>query len=317
LRLAAGAVALLATSHLLLAQPYPTRPVRLIVGFPPGGVGDILSRLIGQWLSERLGQTFVVENRAGAASNIATEAVVKATPDGYTLLQISTTNAINATLYEKINFNITRDITPVASIARVPLVVVVNPSIPARTIPEFIAYARANPGKINMASAGNGTTAHLASELFQMMTGVSMVHVPYRGSSSALTDLIAGRVQVMFDPIPSSISHIRSGQVVALAVTTAARWEGLPDIPAVSDFVPGYEASAWQGIAAPSNAPAEIVAKLNGEINAALADAKIAAHLADIGGTALRGSPADLARLMHEEVDKWAKVIRTANIKPD
>jgi len=242
---------------------------------------------------------------------------VKAAPDGYTLLQISTTNAINATLYDKISFNLARDITPVAGIARVPLVVVVDPSIPAKTIPEFIAYAKANPGKINMASAGNGTTAHLASELFKMMTGVSMVHVPYHGSSPALIDLIGGRVQVMFDPIPSSIPYIRSGKVRALAVTTAVRWEGLPDIPAMGDFVPGYEASAWQGIAAPSNTPAVIVAKLNSEINTALADAKIAARLADIGGKAFRGSPADLARLMDEEVDKWAKVIRSANIKPD
>jgi tripartite-type tricarboxylate transporter receptor subunit TctC len=317
LHLAAAAAALPAVSRLAWAQSYPTRPVRLMVGFPPGGVGDILSRLIGQWLSERLGQPFVVENRPGAGSNIATEAVVKAPPDGYTLLQISTTNTINTTLYDKLNFNFIRDIAPVASIVRVPLVIVVNPSVPAKTIPEFIAYAKANPGKINMASAGNGTTAHVASELFKMMTGIDMVHVPYRGSAPALTDLLGGRVQVMFDPLPSSIEHIKGGKVLPIAVTTADRWEGLPDIPTVSEFLAGYEASAWQGIAAPRNTPVEIVEKLNKEIDAAVADPKIAARFSDIGGIALRSSPVTFVNLIAEETEKWAKVIRAANIKPD
>jgi tripartite-type tricarboxylate transporter receptor subunit TctC len=317
LHLAAGAAALSAVSRIAWAQAYPTRPVRLMVGFPPGGVGDILSRLIGQWLSERLGQPFVVENRPGAASNIATEAVVKAPPDGYTLLQISTTNTINTTLYDRLNFNFIRDVSPVASIVRVPLVIVVNPTVPAKTIPEFIAYAKANPGKVNMASAGNGTTAHVASELFKMMTAIDMVHVPYRGSTPALTDLLGGRVQVMFDPLPSSIEHIKGGKVLPLAVTTANRWEGLPDIPTVSEFVVGYEASAWQGIAAPRNTPVEIVEKLNKEIDVAVADPKITARLSDIGGIALRSSPATFANLIAEETEKWGKVIRAANIKPE
>jgi tripartite-type tricarboxylate transporter receptor subunit TctC len=318
LHLAAGAAALPLAPHVARAQAYPSRPVRLMVGFPPGGVGDILTRLIGQWLSERLGQPFVVENRPGAGSNIATEAVVKAPADGYTLLQISTTNTINTTLYDKLNFDFIRDVAPVASIARVPLVIVVNPSVvPAKTIPEFIAYAKANPGKVNMASAGSGTTAHVASELFQMMTGVSMVHVPYRGSAPALTDLLGGRVQVMFDPLPSSIEHIKVGKVLPLAVTTVSRWEGLPDIPTVGDFVPGYEASAWQGIAAPKNTPAEIVEKLNKEISAAVADPKMTARLSEVGGIVLRSSPLTFAQLIADETEKWGKVIRAANIKPE
>jgi tripartite-type tricarboxylate transporter receptor subunit TctC len=315
LHLATSAAALPTFSSVVWPQSYPSRPVRLVVGFPPGGVGDILSRLIGQWLSERLGQPFVVENRPGAGSNIATETVMKAPPDGYTLLQISTTNTINTSLYDKLNFNFIRDVTPLASIARVPLVIVVNPSVPAKTIPEFIAYAKSNPGKINMASAGNGTTAHVASELFKMMTGIHMTHVPYRGSSPALTDLLGGRVHVMFDPLPSSIEHIRVRKVLALAVTTPTRWEGLSDIPTVSEFVPGYEASAWQGIGAPRNIPVEIVEKLNKEIGAAVADPKIAARISDFGGIALTGSPAEFAKLIANETEKWGKVIRAANIK--
>jgi tripartite-type tricarboxylate transporter receptor subunit TctC len=270
---------------------------------------------MGQWLSRRLGQPFVIENRPGAASNVATEAVAKAPPDGYTLLHVSTTNAINATLYDKLNFR--RDIAPVAGIIRVPLVMVVNPSVPAKTIYEFIAYAKANPGKLNMASAGNGSTAHVTGELFKMVTSVEMVHVPYRGSAPAVTDLLGGQVQVMFDPLSSSIEHIKAGKLRALAVTTRTRWETLPDISTVGDFVPGFEASAWQGVAAPKNTPAAIVEKLNREINNALADPKMTARLADVGGTVLRGSRVDFAKLVDEDIEKWAKVIRAANIKPE
>ena len=315
LHLAAGAAALPSVSPVAWAQSYPSRPVRLIVGFPPGGVGDISSRLMGQWLSDRLGQPFVIENRPGAASNIATEAVAKATPDGYTLLHVSTTNAINATLYDKLNFR--RDIAPVAGIMRVPLVMVVNPSVPAKTVSEFIAYAQANPGRISMASAGNGSTAHVTGELFKIMTSVEMVHVPYRGSAPAVTDLLGGQVQVMFDPLSSSIEHIKAGKLRALAVTTRTRWETLPEIPTVGDFVPGFDASAWQGVAAPKNMPSEIVEKLNNEINTALADPKMTARLADVGGTVLRGSYVDFAKLVAEDIEKWAKVIRAANIKPE
>jgi tripartite-type tricarboxylate transporter receptor subunit TctC len=315
LYLAASAAALPAASQIARAQTYPTRPVRLIVGFPPGGVGDISSRLMGQWLSDRLGQPFVVENRPGAAGNIAIEAVAKAPPDGYTLLHVSTTNAVNATLYDKVNFR--RDIAPVASIIRVPLVMVVNPSVPARTVPEFIAYAKANPGKLSMASAGNGSTAHVTGELFKMMTRVEMVHVPYRGSAPAVTDLLGGQVQVMFDPLSSSIEHIKTGKLRALGVTTRTRWETLPDIPTVHDFAPGFEASAWQGIAAPNNMPAEIVEKLNKEINAALADPKMTARLAEVGGAVLQGSHVDFAKLITEDIEKWANVIRAANIKAE
>ena len=269
LHLAAGAAALPAVSRIAWAQAYPTRPVRIIVGFAAGGAADIIARLIGQWLSERLGQPFVIENRPGAGSNIATEAVVRAPPDGYTLLLVGTANAINATLYDKLNFNFIRDIAPVAGIIRVPNVMVVNPSVPAKTVPEFIAYAKANPGKINMASGGIGTAAHVSGELFKMMAGVDMVHVPYRGAAPALTDLLGGQVQVMFASMPSSIEHIRAGKLRALAVTTATRSEALPDIPTVGEFVPGYEASAWYGVGAPKDTPAEIVDKLNKEINAA------------------------------------------------
>ena len=280
--------------------------------FAPGGGADIIARLIGQWLSERLGQPFIIENRPGAGSNIATEAVVHAPADGYTLLLVSPANAINATLYDKLNFNFIRDIAPVAGIIRVPNVMVVNPSVPAKTVPEFIAYAKANPGKLNMASAGIGTAPHVAGELFKMMAGVDMVHVPYRGDGPALTDLIGGQVQVMFAAMPSSIEYIRAGKLRALAVTTATRSEALPDIPTVGDFVPGYEASGWYGIGAPKNTPAEIIDKLNKEINAGLADPKIKARLADLGGTVLPGSPADFGKLIADETEKWAKVIKFA-----
>jgi tripartite-type tricarboxylate transporter receptor subunit TctC len=317
LHLTAGAAALSAVSHFAWAQAYPTRRVRLVVGFPPGGGTDITARLIGQWLSERLGQQFVIENRPGAGSNLATEGVARAAADGYTLLLASTAHAINATLYDRLNYNFLRDIAPVAGIIRVPNVMEVNPSLPPKSVSEFIAYAKANPGKVNYASGGNGTAQHLSGELFKMMTGVVMVHVPYRGDAPALTDLIGGQVQVMFGSIPPSVEHIRAGKLRALAVTNATRSEALPDIPTVSDFVPGYEASAWYGIGAPRNTPAEIVDKLNKEINAALSDPKIKARLADLGGTVLSGSPADFGKLIADETEKWGKVIRAANIKPE
>jgi tripartite-type tricarboxylate transporter receptor subunit TctC len=291
--------------------------VRIIVGFPPGGTADIVARLIGQWLSDQLGQPFIVENRSGASGNIAVEAVVRASPDGYTLLQIIGTNAINASLYDNLNFNFIRDIAPIASIARVPLVMEVNPSVPANTVLEFIAYAMANPGKISMASAGIGTPGHVAGELFKIMTGVDMVHVPYRGSAPLVTDLLGGQVQAAFDNLPPSIGHIRTGTLRALAVTSAMRSEALPDIPTVGEFVPGYEASSWQGIGAPKNTPSAIIDKLNGEINAVIADPKMKARLADLGGTVLSGSPADFGKLIADETDKWAKVIKTAGIKPE
>jgi tripartite-type tricarboxylate transporter receptor subunit TctC len=317
LHLTAGAAAVPAVSHFAWAQAYPTRPVRLVVGFPPGGGTDITARLIGQWLSERLGQQFVIENRPGAGSNIATEGVARAAADGYTLLLASTAHAINATLYDRLNYNFLRDIAPVAGIIRVSNVMEVNPSLPPKSVSEFIAYAKANPGTVNYASGGNGTAQHLSGELFKMMTGVVMVHVPYRGDAPALTDLIGGQVQVMFGSIPPSVEHIRAGKLRALAVTNATRSEALPDIPTVSDFVPGYEASAWYGIGAPRNTPAEIVDKLNKEINAALSDPKVKARLADLGGTVLSGSPADFGKLIADETEKWGKVIRAANIKPE
>jgi len=290
--------------------------VRLIVPFAPAGATDITARLMGQWLSERLGQPFVIENRPGAGGNIATEAVVRAPADGYTLLLVGGFNAINAALYDKLNFNFIHDISPVASIIRMPNVMVVNPSVPVRTVPEFIAYAKANPGKVNMASGGIGTPQHLAGELFKMMTGVNMVHVPYRGGAPALTDLLGGQVQVMFASMASSIEYIRDAKLRALAVTPATRSEALPDIPTVADFVPGYDASDWFGLGAPKNTPAEIIEKLNMEINAALADPKIKARLADLGLTVLAGSPADFGKLIVDETAKWSKVIRAANIKP-
>jgi tripartite-type tricarboxylate transporter receptor subunit TctC len=315
LRLAACAAALPAVSRIAMAQGYPSWPVRIVSGFAAGGVGDILARLMGQWLSERLGQPFIIENRPGAAGNIATEMVVRAPPDGYTLLVVASSHAINATLYDRLNFNFIRDIAPVASISREPHIILVNPSFPANTVPEFIAYAKANPGKINMASGGTGTGPHVASELFKMMAGVDMVHVPYRGGGPALTDLLGGQVQVMFPGTTASIAYIKAGSLRALAVTTATRSEALPDIPTVGEFIPGYEASTIFGLGAPRNTPAEIVDRLNREINAGLADPKIKARLADLGGMVLAGSPADFGRLLAEETEKWGRVVRAANIK--
>jgi tripartite-type tricarboxylate transporter receptor subunit TctC len=317
LHLAAGAAALPTASRFAWAQTYPSRPVRLVVFFPAGGVGDILARLMGQWLSERLGQPFVIENRPGAGGNIGTEAVVRAAPDGYTLLWATSPNAINATFYDKLNYNFIRDITPVAATMRVPNVMVVNPSLPTKTVPEFIAYAKANAGKLNMASGGNGVPSHVAGELFKMMTGVDMVHVPYRGSAPALTDLLAGQVQVIFDAMPSSIEYIRVGKLRPLAVTTATRSDALPEIPTMGDFLPGFEASTWFGVGVPKNTPAEIVEKLNKEINVALADPKMKARVADLGGTVLAGSPADFGKLIAEETEKWGKVVKFTGIKAD
>jgi tripartite-type tricarboxylate transporter receptor subunit TctC len=313
----AGVVSTPLNSRFGRAQSYPTRPVHLLVGFPPGGPADVFSRLIGQWLSERLGQQFIIENRPGAGSNIATEAVVRAPADGYTLLQVGPPHATNATLYEKLNYNFLRDMAPIAGIARSSNVIVVNPSVPVNTVPELIAYAKANPGKINMASSGNGTVTHVAGELFNMMTGIKMVHVPYRGSTPALTDLVGGQVQVMFDNMPSSIGLIRGGKLRPIAVTQATRSEELPDIPSVGEFLPGYEASSWFGIGTPKNTPPEIVDKLNEEVNAALTDPKIKGRLADLGGAVLPGSPGDFGKLIAEETAKWGKVIKFAGIKPD
>jgi tripartite-type tricarboxylate transporter receptor subunit TctC len=317
LHLAAVAAALPAASRFAWAQTYPTRPVRIIVGFGPGGAPDILARLLGQWLSERLGQTFVVENQPGASSNIATEAVITAPPDGYMLLLISIANAVNATLYKKLNYNFIRDIAPVASISREPLAMEVNPSFPAKTLPEFIAYAKANPGKINMASPGIGTTPHMAGELFMFMTGIKMVHVPYRSSAPALTDLLGGQVQMMFSPLPPSIGYVRAGKLLALAVTSTTRSAALPDIPTVSDFVPDYEATTFFGIGAPKNTPAEIVDRLNNEINAGLTDSKLRARLADLGSVPTPITPVECRKFVADETEKWAKVIRAANIKPE
>jgi tripartite-type tricarboxylate transporter receptor subunit TctC len=308
--LAAGAAALPAVSRLAWAQGYPSRPVRLLVGFAAGGVADIIARLMAQRLSERLGQQFVVENRAGAGSNIAAEVLVRSPPDGYTLLQVTVSNAINATLYDKLAFDLTRDIVPIASIMRSPGVLEVNPSFPAKTVPEFIAYAKANPGKINVASAGPGSAPHLYAELFKIMAGVDLVQVHYRGSGPALPDLIGGQVHAMFDPLVSSIGHIRAGKVRPLAVTTATRLEVLPDIPTVGEFVRGYEASGWQGIGAPRNTPPEIIERLHREVNAALADLNFKARLADLGAIVLAGSPTDFKKHIADEVEKWGKVIR-------
>jgi tripartite-type tricarboxylate transporter receptor subunit TctC len=296
---------------------YPARPVRLIVGFPAGGPADLIARLIGQWLSERLGQQFVVDNRPGAGGNIATEVAVRAPADGYTLLSLGSPNAINATLYEKLNFNFVRDIAPVAGIIREPLLVEVHPTFPAKTVPELIAYAKANPGKVNMASAGNGTATHVAGELFKMMAGINMVHVPYRGGAPALTDLIGGQVQVFFAPISVSIEYIKAAKLRALAVTTAARSEVLPAIPTVGEFVSGYEASFWHGLGAPKGTPAEIVDKLNKEINEGLSDPKTKARLADLGGAVLPGSSSDFGKLIAVETEKWAKVVKFSGAKPD
>jgi tripartite-type tricarboxylate transporter receptor subunit TctC len=315
LRLVAGATALSAWSRFARAQAYPSRPVRIMVGFPPGGPADILARLIGQRLSERLGQPFIVENRAGAQGQIATEAVVRATPDGHTLLLVVPGNGIANVLYEKLNYNFIRDTAPVAGISNGPLLMEVGSATPVHTIPEFIAYAKARPGKVNFASPGIGSTIQLCGELFNIMTGVNMVHVPYRGNAPAVTDLIAGQVQVMFADTPSSIEHVRAGKLRALAVTTAQRSEILPEVPTVSEFLPGFEASNWFGVAAPKNTPAEVIDKLNSEINVVLAESDIRARLADLGAASLAGSPADFGRFIAAEAEKWSKVIRAANIK--
>ena len=316
LQLAAGAAVLPVASRLALAQAYPNKPVRFVVGFAAGGANDILARLFGEWLAERLGQPFIVENRVGASGNIAAEAVAKAAPDGYTLLFVNAPNAINATLYDKLNFNFMRDTAPVAGLMRVPNVMEVNLSVPARTVPEFIAYAKANPGRISMASGGVGASSHMSGELFKAMTGINMVHVPYRGVAPALTDLLAGQVAVMFGDM-SSIEYIKAGKLRALAVTTAQRSEALPDLPVLADFVPGYEASAWFGVGAPKSTPAEIIDKINKEINAALADPNMKARLADLGGTVLAGSPADFGKLIVDETQKWGKVVKSVGIKAD
>jgi tripartite-type tricarboxylate transporter receptor subunit TctC len=317
LHLAASAAALPFAPHVARAQAYPTRPVRIVVPFAAGGNVDLFARLIGQWLSERLRQPFVIENRPGAGTSIGTEAVVRAAPDGYTLLMASTAATINATIYEKLSFNFVRDIAPVAAVVRTPFVMAVHPSVPAKTVLEFIAYAKASSGKLSMASSGIGTTPHVAGELFKMMTGVDMVHVPYRGAGPALTDLIAGQVHVYFTALPEAIEHIRVGKIRALAVTTASQSEILPDTPTLSGVLPGFEASFWAGFGVPKSTPTEIVDNLNKAINAGLADPEIKSRLAELGGTVLVGSPADFGKLIAAETEKWAKVIRAANIKPE
>jgi tripartite-type tricarboxylate transporter receptor subunit TctC len=317
LRLAAGAAALPAASRIVWAQTYPTRPVRIIAPTAPAGAPDVLARLFAPWLSERLGQQFVVENRPGSGSNIGTEAVVRAPPDGYTLLIVSSANTINATLYDKLNFIFLRDIAPVAGLISLPFVMVVNPSVPAKTVAEFTAYAKANPGKISVGSPGIGTPGHVAGELFKMMAGVELIHVPYRGGGAVLSDLIGGQVQVLFGTTSLTVEQIRAGKLRPLAVTSATRWEGLPDIPTVGDFIPGYEASSLVGLGAPKRTPVEIIDKLNREINAALDDPKLKARLIDLGGTLIAGSPADFGKLIAEDTEKWGKVIRAANIKAD
>jgi tripartite-type tricarboxylate transporter receptor subunit TctC len=317
LHLAAGASVLPAVSRIARAQTYPSRPLRIIVPYPPGGGTDIIARLMGQWLSERLGQPFIIENRPGGNTNIGTEAVVRAPPDGYTLLVVDTAAAINATYYDKLNFNFIRDIAPVAGIASQLLIMEVNPSVPAKTVPEFIAYAKANPGKLNMASSGNGNITHVSGELFKLMTGVNMLHVPYRGIAPAVADLLGGQVQVCFVGIIASLEYIRAGQLRALAVTTTSRLEALPEIPSLSEFLPGYEATDWKGIGAPKNTPPEMIEKLNKEINAGLADPKLRARFAELGAAGIPGSPADLGKLIAEETEKWAKVVKFAGIKAD
>ncbi len=314
--LGALAATLAPVSRTAKAESYPARPVRLVVGFAASGGNDIVARLLGQWLSERLGQPFVIDNRPGGGGNIATEAVVYAPADGYTLLLVSAANAINAALYEKLNFNFIRDIAPVAGLIRVPSVIVVHPSIQVKTLPEFIAYAKLNTGKLSMASGGTGTSTHLAGELFKMMTGVDMIHVPYRGTGPAITDLLGGQVQVMFASAPSSIEYIRRGALRALAITTATRLETLPDIPTVGEFVSGYEASQWYGVGVPQSTPGQIVDLLNREINAALVDSKMKARLVDLGGTELRGSPAEFGQMIVDETEKWSKVVKFSKAKP-
>jgi tripartite-type tricarboxylate transporter receptor subunit TctC len=315
LHLAAGTATLPIVPRIASALDYPTRPVRIIVGFPPGGAADIAARLTAQWLSQRLHQQFIVENRPGAASNIAAETVVRADADGYTLLLVTTTNAINATLYDHLSFNFVRDLALVAGIVRVPNAMVINPSVPVDTVPAFIAYAKANPGKINMASGGVGTPVHVAGELFKAMCGINLVHVPYHGDAPALVDLVGGQVQVMFDLLSASIGFIRSGKLRALAVTTATRSDALPNVPTIGEFVPGYEASSWEALAAPRDTPGKIIGRLNDEINAAFADTTFIARLADFGGVPLAGSPSDFGKFFAEETEKWAKIIRIANIK--
>jgi len=317
LHLAAGAAALAGVSRIASAQSYPARPVRLIVGFAPGGSADIVARLMGQWLTERLGQPFVIENRPGAGTNIATDAVVKSAPDGYTLLLVTAANAINATLYGKLNFNFIRDIAPVAALGREPNVMLVHSSVPAKTVPEFIAHAKANPGKIVMASGGNGAPSHVSGEMFKMMAGIDMVHVPYRGAAPALSDLLGGQVHVYFGPLLASIEYIKVGKLRALAVTSLTRSEILSDIPTVDEFVPGYEASQSYGVGAPKDTPAGLVDKLNKDVNAALADPKMKARFSELGATVLPGSPADYGKFIADETEKWAKVIRAANLKAD
>jgi tripartite-type tricarboxylate transporter receptor subunit TctC len=317
LGLAASAVTLPAVSRFALAQSYPERPVHILVGYAPGGGNDIAARLIGQWLSERLGQSFVIENRPGAGSNIATEAVVRAVADGHTLLLTSMANAANATLYDKLSYDFMRDIAPVAALLRVPNLVAVHPSVPALTLPDFIAYAKANPDKVNMGSGPTGGPVHMTGALFNMMTGLKMQHVPYRGEALALADLIAGQVQVVFASLPASIQYVRAGKIRVLAVTTKTRAEALPDVPVVADFVPDYESSTWYGIGAPKNTPKEIIDRLNREINAGLTDPTLGARLAELGGMTIGGPPTVLDKLVAEDIDKWGKVIRAANIKPE
>ncbi len=315
LQLAASAAALPAISRFAWAQSYPTRPVRLLVGYAPGGGNDIVARLIGQWLADRLGQQFVIGNRPGAGTNIATEEAANALPDGYTLLLVGPPNAINATLYKKLDFNFIRDIAAVGGITRVPFLIALHPSVPVKTVPELIAYAKANPGRLNMASAGIGSGSHLAGELFEMMAGIKTVHVPYRGAAPALTDLLGGRVQIMFPTMAAAKNYVTAGKLRAIAITAMSRWEVLPDLPTVNEFVPGFEASAWYGIGAPNNTPSDIVEKLNKEINAGLADPKLKAQFAALGGMVLGGSPGDFSRLIADETAKWGKVILAANIK--
>jgi len=317
LRLATGATAFGLAARPAWAQAYPARPVRVIVGFPPGGSADIVTRLVAQALGERLGQPFIVDNRAGAGSNIGTEAVVRASPDGYTLLSVTSANAINTTLYRTLSFDIMRDLVPVASIDVVPQVMDVNPSVPVRTIPEFVAHAKANPGKLIMGSGGVGSSPHMAGELFKLMAGVDMLHVPYRGVAPATADLLAGQIQVLFDTVPAAIGNIRAGRVRALAVTTSTRSDALPDVPAMAEFLPGYEASSFHGIAAPKDTPAEIVDTLNRAINAALAQPKLRAQLADLGGTVLPGTPADFGRLMAEDIARWGRVVAFSGAKAE
>jgi tripartite-type tricarboxylate transporter receptor subunit TctC len=317
LLLAAGACALPALSRVARADDYPSKPVRILVGYAPGGTTDTIARMIGQRLAERLGQQFLVETRAGAGTNIATEATVRAPPDGYTLFLATSANAINATLYERLSFDFIRDVAPVAIIADAPLVMEVHPSVPARTVPEFIAYARANPGKINMASAGTGSPVHVAGELFMMLTGTKLVHVPYRGSAPAITDMLGGQMQVIFDTVPTSLEHIRAGKLRPLAVTTTKRLDVLPDVPTVADFLPGFEAGAWQGLCAPKGTPVDIINRVNREVNAALADPKMKRQLEDLSLRMMSGTPADFGKLIADDTEKWAKVVRFAGIKAD